>query len=110
AVATISLSGAGCAKKKVAATPPTKTPEPTVVQSTPAPAQPAPAPVVATTQAPPTSTPEPHYPPAATRKRIEELLAKIEDAYFDYDKHALRPDAVQALQWDSSVFRDDTQG
>jgi peptidoglycan-associated lipoprotein len=106
AVAAISLTGAGCAKKKVAATPSTKTPEPAVVQPTPAPAHPAPAPVVATTEAPPPSTPEPRYPPAATRKRIDELLAKIEDAYFDYDKHELRPDAVKALQADSSELRD----
>ena len=106
AVAAIALTGAGCAHKKVAAITPTKTPEREVVQPTPAPAQPAPAPVVATTPAPPPSTPEPHYPPAATRKRIDELLAKIEDAYFDYDKHALRPDAVQALQSDSSELRD----
>ena len=44
-------------------------------------------------------------PDAATRARIDELLAKIEDAYFDYDKHTLRPDAIQALKADSTELR-----
>jgi peptidoglycan-associated lipoprotein len=33
-------------------------------------------------------------------------LARIEDAYFDYDKASLRPDAVKALQADSTELRD----
>ena len=45
-------------------------------------------------------------PNAATRARIDELLAKIEDAYFDYDKASLRPDALKALQADSAELRD----
>jgi peptidoglycan-associated lipoprotein len=45
-------------------------------------------------------------PNAATRARIDELLARIEDAYFDYNQHALRPDAVKALQADSGELRD----
>jgi peptidoglycan-associated lipoprotein len=34
------------------------------------------------------------------------LLARISDAYFDYDKHELRPDAVKTLQADSTELRD----
>jgi peptidoglycan-associated lipoprotein len=45
-------------------------------------------------------------PDAATRARIDQLLAKIEDAYFDYNKHTLRPDAIKALQSDSTELRD----
>jgi len=45
-------------------------------------------------------------PDAATRKRIDELIARIEDAYFDYDKATLRSDAIQALQKDSNELRD----
>jgi peptidoglycan-associated lipoprotein len=45
-------------------------------------------------------------PNAATRARIDTLLARIEDAYFDYNKYSLRPDAIQALQADSSELRD----
>jgi peptidoglycan-associated lipoprotein len=45
-------------------------------------------------------------PDAATRARIDQLLARIEDAYFDYDKHTLRPDAIKALEGDSRELRD----
>ena len=34
------------------------------------------------------------------------LLGRISDAYFDYDKHTLRADAVEALQKDSTDLRD----
>ena len=46
------------------------------------------------------------YPNAATRARIDELLARIQDAYFDYDQHTLRPDALKALEADSTELRD----
>jgi peptidoglycan-associated lipoprotein len=62
--------------------------------------QPAPAPEA------PVQAPARKVPDAATRTRIETLLAKIEDAYFDYDKHTLRPDAIKALQADSTELRD----
>jgi peptidoglycan-associated lipoprotein len=52
------------------------------------------------------TAPAPRYPNAATRARIDELLARIEDAYFDYNKHTLRPDAITALQADSTELRD----
>jgi peptidoglycan-associated lipoprotein len=58
--------------------------------------KPAPTPVAQT----------PRMPNAATRARIDELLARIEDAYFDYDKASLRPDALKALQADSTELRD----
>jgi peptidoglycan-associated lipoprotein len=45
-------------------------------------------------------------PDAPTRARIDTLLARIEDAYFDYDQHNLRPDAIKALEGDSSELRD----
>jgi peptidoglycan-associated lipoprotein len=104
AVSALGLIGAGCAKKKVAvATPPTPAPAaqtPTTPRATP-PARRQPRP---TEQA---ATPSrPRIPNAATKARIDELLAKIEDAYFDYDKHTLRPDAVTALQSDSAELRD----
>lgn len=104
-VATLAFVGAGC-KKKVAATPPAP---PAVVQPAPAPpAAPPPAAVVQPAPPPeaPPQAPARKVPDAATRARIETLLAKIEDAYFDYDKHTLRPDAIQALQADSTELRD----
>jgi peptidoglycan-associated lipoprotein len=100
--------GVGCGTKKVALQPP--------------PPQ-APPPVVAsnrtvdnrdltnrttsgTTSTPPAAAPTSNYPDKATRDRIDTLLGRISDAYFDYDKHTLRPDAVQALQSDSVELRD----
>src|SRR5581483_7226469 len=87
AVAAFSVISAGCAKKKVAEAAP------------PARRQPQP-----TRQA--TAQPQSRVPNAATKARIDELLAKIEDAYFDYNKHSLRPDAITALQSDSAELRD----
>jgi peptidoglycan-associated lipoprotein len=60
----------------------------------------------ATAKPPAATTPAPKYPNAVTRARIDTLLAKIEDAYFDYDKYSLRPDAMKALQADSTELRD----
>ncbi len=103
AVAAVCIVGAGCAKKKVAVkTPPPPPPAPMAAAPEQpvrqAPAQPRPA---ATPE-----TPAPRYPDAATRARIDTLLARIEDAYFDYDKHELRPDAIKALEADSTELRD----
>jgi peptidoglycan-associated lipoprotein len=103
AVATFLTIGAGCARKKVAAAPPPPPPEP--VRS--APATPTAATTPRATPAPAVaSTPHSAYPNAATRARIDQLLARIEDAYFDYDQHTLRPDAITALQADSAELRD----
>jgi len=97
------MIGISC-KKKVAMAPPPPPPPP----ETSSPAKPAPPPerAMVSTPAPPASTPAPRYPSAATRARIDELLARIEDAYFDYDKATLRPDAVKALQADATELRD----
>jgi peptidoglycan-associated lipoprotein len=106
AVAVAAMMGAGCAKKKVAAQapPPPAPPAAAVEQSrttqqearttTPTP---APAPAAQET---------PRMPNAQTRARIDTLLGRIEDAYFDYDKHTLRPDAIKALEADSTELRD----
>jgi peptidoglycan-associated lipoprotein len=103
AIAAISLFSAACAKK-VAVAPP---PAPAVTPAAAAAPRPAPPPArVATAERPAPLAPAPRYPDAATRARIDELLAKIEDAYFDYDRAALRPDALKALESDSTGLRD----
>ena len=104
AVAAVTLLTAACAKKVAVGPPPPPAPGPTpAVASKPAP----PPPVHAATAKPPAATtPAPKYPNAVTRARIDTLLAKIEDAYFDYDKYSLRPDAMKALQADSTELRD----
>jgi peptidoglycan-associated lipoprotein len=102
AVTAIALFATGCAKKTIAVAPPPP-PAPAV---TPTPvAKPAPPPVQ-TAKVQPAAVPAQHYPPAATRARIDELLAKIEDAYFDYNKASIRPDALKALEADSTELRD----
>jgi peptidoglycan-associated lipoprotein len=98
-VAALCSIGVSCAKKKVASNPP---PPPTPAASAPA-STPAPERREATARPPaPTPTPErPRYPDAVTKARIDELLARIQDAYFDYDRHNLRPDALKTLEADS---------
>jgi len=100
--AALATFAAGCHKKKVAAAPPPP-PAPAAAQSTPAATPPA-------HYMPPAATPVAEtpskYPNAATRARIDQLLARIEDAYFDYNQHTLRPDAIKALQADTAELRD----
>jgi peptidoglycan-associated lipoprotein len=45
-------------------------------------------------------------PDAATRTRIQDLLNRIQDIYFDYDQHTLRPDAQSTLRADASSLRE----
>jgi peptidoglycan-associated lipoprotein len=104
AVAAISLIGAACTKKTAVMKPP-----PAPAPAATAPSTPARAATPMRSNPAPTQTataPAPRYPNAATRARIDELLARIEDAYFDYNKHTLRPDAINALQADSTELRD----
>jgi peptidoglycan-associated lipoprotein len=43
--------------------------------------------------------------PVDTRKKLDEYLAKLEDALFDYDKSTIRTDASAALRDDVNVIR-----
>ena len=103
-VAALATVVAGCAKKKPVAAATPAPPTPAAVQNAPVskPSAPAPTP----TPAPVAAAAPARYPDAATRARIDELLARIEDAYFDYNQHTLRPDAIKALQADSTELRD----
>ncbi len=98
---------AGCGTKKVALQPPPPQP-PSITATDRTPASPG-----LTDRTPASTTPNTapstdvsRYPDQATRDRIDTLLARISDAYFDYDKHTLRPDAVSTLQTDSVELRD----
>lgn len=101
-VAALATFSVAC-KKKVAAA----TPAPVVsAPATPAVVQKSePAPVAKVAPEPP-AAPRSRYPDAATVKRIEELLARIQDAYFDYDKHLIRPDAQATLTEDAKTLAD----
>jgi peptidoglycan-associated lipoprotein len=103
AAATLTLVAAGCGKKPQVAQ--TKT---VVPDQTPAPRAQVQAPVRQADNTPAARpvSPKPDYPDAATRRRIDELLARIEDAYFDYDKHSLRPDAIRTMEANAKELRD----
>ena len=95
ALTALSLTFSGCAKKVAAKAPPPPPPQ----RSAPATAaaQPAPARNYSQPTQAASSTPS-RLPDAATRARIQDLLNRIQDAYFDYNKHTLRPDAEAALK------------
>lgn len=91
------LSFAGC-KKHVATT---KTPPPPPPSSAPANnSTPSASTPDRTRDTATTQTAQSRMPDAATRARIQDLLNRIQDAYFDYNKHTLRPDAETALKAD----------
>jgi peptidoglycan-associated lipoprotein len=48
--------------------------------------------------------------PEAVRINLNERLAKLEDALFDYDKATIREDATVALRSDVGVIRDILSG
>jgi peptidoglycan-associated lipoprotein len=102
-LAITALACGACAKKVAAVRPSAVTsPAPVVASSS---SKPVPARAESPTAPAPVQAPKPRYPDAATRARIDQLLAKIEDAYFDYDKASLRPDAIQTLAAASSELR-----
>jgi peptidoglycan-associated lipoprotein len=100
ALTALSLTLAGCAKKVAVKAPPPPTPERVApaVESKPTPARDSSRPVQAATSAPS------RMPDAATRARIQDLLNRIQDAYFDYNQHTLRPDAEATLKADAQTL------
>jgi peptidoglycan-associated lipoprotein len=97
---------AACGTKKVAVQPPPPPAQPTAVAANRTAPTPAYTPRPATETTAPAETATNRYPDKATRDRIDVLLGRISDAYFDYDQHTLRPDAVTTLQTDSTELRD----
>jgi peptidoglycan-associated lipoprotein len=92
----------GCAKKVASSPPPPPFPSGSPNTSASSPATP---PAAARSEAAATNA-RPRLPDAATRATIQELLDRIQDAYFDYDKHTLRPDAEAALKRDAQTLSD----
>jgi peptidoglycan-associated lipoprotein len=101
ALLTAGIFGTGCTKKVATAVPP----KPQAITPTSAPQPRETPPSAAPERTPVASAPTPRQPDALTRQRIDDLLARIEDAYFDYDRHALRSDAQKALQGDATELR-----
>ena len=103
AAGVLSMTLGGCTKKTAALPPPPPPPAPA------ASSRPAPANTAARTPArpaPATASAPSRMPDAATRARIQDLLSRIQDAYFDYDKHDIRPDAEAALRRDAQTLGD----
>jgi peptidoglycan-associated lipoprotein len=102
AVIALSLTFAGCAKKVAAKAPPAPASAPVAAAVATQPATPRDSsrPAQAATSTPP------RMPDAATRARIQDLLNRIQDAYFDYNQHTLRPDAETALRTDAQTLGD----
>jgi|SRR5579862_3170814 len=103
------LSIAACAHKAVAVNHP---PDPTPVASAPAQATPrttqakqVTAPPAPAKQQPPVQVSRSTQLPPATRAKLNDLLAKLEDALFDYDQSTIRSDANVALKDDVAVIR-----
>lgn len=98
ATAALCVFGSACAKKAVAVNTPPPPPAAAPANNTPR----ASTPSTPRTPSRPVAQAQPsRYPDAKTRARIDELLSHIEDAYFDYNAHTLRADAVTALNADS---------
>lgn len=90
----------GCHKKVPVAK---ATPPAPMATPAPAPASSTPAPEARSTPAPETHTAS-NMPDEATKARIQDLLDRIQDAYFDYDKHDIRPDAQKTLADDAHTL------
>ena len=102
AVAALSILGTACTKK--VAVKPASQPVQTA-KAAPATPPPAQQPASSTPAAPPAPA-RSKYPDAATQARIDELIARIQDAYFDYDKHNIRTDAQSTLTSDAKALGD----
>ncbi|HVT92353.1 MAG TPA: OmpA family protein [Bryobacteraceae bacterium] len=100
AATALCLTFTACHKQVAAKAP--SAPAPSVAPSQPAASTPsreqAPAQVA--------SNEHSRLPDAATRARIQDLLNRIQDAYFDYDQHTIRPDAQATLQKDGKDLGD----
>lgn len=89
---------ASCHKQVAVAHPPAA-PQPEVAKAAPpAPSNPPSVRVV--------ESQRPAMPNDATKASIQALLDRIQDVYFDYNKHALRPDAESTLESDAKTLRE----
>jgi peptidoglycan-associated lipoprotein len=101
-IALVALAGSGvaCKKKVAAATPPAPASR-AETSTAPAPASHSSA---ASEPRQEQTAAAPRYPDSRTMGTIQELMSRIEDAYFDYDKHTIRPDAEKALREDATTL------
>jgi peptidoglycan-associated lipoprotein len=98
ALAGLLTISAGC-HKQVAAVHPPMAPQPVTAQAAPPPAPQRTATVSVVES-------KPSIPDTATKATIQSLLDRIQDVYFDYNKHAIRPDAERTLDADAKTLRE----
>ena len=101
-VITATVSMTACRKKVTAAAQQRPVPvaeTPIVQEEQPARAATAPAPA-------PAAQPERHDHAAEVATFAEELRRLMRDAYFDYDRHTIRPDAQEILSRNAQALRD----
>src|SRR5262249_40947331 len=102
------LSLAACQKAVPVASKPNPPAPVTASAARTAPSAPAPTPApsrAATTRAT-TAQPASRTMPPDVRAALNERLARLEDALFDFDKYTIRQDATTALRDDVGVIRD----
>jgi peptidoglycan-associated lipoprotein len=102
------LAASSCSKKAVAASHPAQTAPAAQAPATQARNQPAPARTATPAprqQAAVTPAVRPTQMPAQVRRTLNESLARMEDALFDYDKSTIRTDATTALRDDAGIIR-----
>ena len=102
AVIALGLAGVACTKKVAATPPPTPAAHSAVAESSLPASHAAPAEHSRSEQ----SATAPRYPDSRTMATIQELMSRIEDAYFDYNQHTIRPDADKALRQDANTLGD----
>src|SRR4051812_13644070 len=100
AVAAGGLWLSGCAHPRPIAKTADPILKPTVIAETPV-SKPTP---VAERIAPAPAPPISRYPTEKEIETINNLLGRIKDAYFDYDQHFLRQDAMAVLSSDSKTL------
>lgn len=91
---------AGCTKRVAVAHPAAPAVQPVQSAAVTQPSRQQPARKIAETPKPAPS----RYPDSATLQKIDELLSRIQDAYFDYDKHNIRSDAQSTLTADAATL------
>jgi peptidoglycan-associated lipoprotein len=88
---------AGCHKQVAVVHPPAPPPPIANARSTP---PPAPQPAAHSVEPVASNTPD-----SATKLQIQTLLDRIQDVYFNYDQHNIRPDAQKTLAADAESLR-----
>ncbi len=90
--------------------PPPPPAEETRVAEAPVPPPPEPPPPPPPPPPAPEPPPPPPPPPVIEQPAAAPPVAELEDAYFDFDRHVLRPDARTTLESNARILKSDMKG